>query len=125
MSITAEGIQALPTARQRVKAAATLMNVSERAVWLAGKVVAHGIPELQPAIAQDRISVSDAAAIVHEPPERQREALAAVLAGQARTLRAVLGRKGPSAYDRLVKAWNACSDDERERFAAELQRVDC
>lgn len=52
--------------------AATLLSVSERLVRSAAKVREKAPPEIQEAIQQGRIAVSDAAKIAHRPHEEQR-----------------------------------------------------
>jgi ParB-like nuclease family protein len=66
--------------------AGDLMNVSPRSVARASKLIAGGDEEVLRAVESGTVTVSDAASICHLPKERQRAALAAVVAGQARTL---------------------------------------
>jgi hypothetical protein len=56
--------------------AATMLNVSRRTVRHAATIRDLGIPELQHAVEQD-LSASIAATAAKQPPERQREAVAA------------------------------------------------
>jgi len=53
--------------------AAEKFNLPERTVDRAAKVVKDGTPELQKAVADDRISISAAAAVADEDPDTQRE----------------------------------------------------
>jgi hypothetical protein len=108
-----------------VREAARSLAVSERLVYLARKVLRCGVPELEELVSADAVSVSDAAAIVHQTHERQREAIAAVQTGQAKTLQAALGIRQPGSHRRLLKAWNAATAQERDEFvqAAGLQEV--
>lgn len=83
-SVTANWQSRGPTAADQ---AADLMNVSPRSVARASKLIADGDEELLRAVETGTVTVSDAASISHLPKEQQRAALAAVAAGQARTLR--------------------------------------
>lgn len=65
--------------------AASMLNVSERSVRNAKTVLDNGTPELQKAVEQHVVSVSDAAKIASEPPKVQRAAVAKVKAGKATT----------------------------------------
>ena len=56
--------------------AAELLNVSERTVKTAGKVIDHGAPELVQAVDHGRVSVSAAADVAELPREEQREIVA-------------------------------------------------
>jgi hypothetical protein len=67
--------------------AGDLMNVSPRSVARASKLIAEGDEEVLRAVETGTVTVSDATSISHLPKEHQRAALAAVAAGQARTLR--------------------------------------
>jgi N6-adenosine-specific RNA methylase IME4 len=59
-----------------VAQAAELLNVSERSVHSAGKVLDHGTPELVKAVESGRVSVSAAADVAELPKEEQREIVA-------------------------------------------------
>lgn len=56
--------------------AAELLNVSERSVDTAAKVLNHGTPELVDAVESGRVSVSAAADVAELPREEQREIVA-------------------------------------------------
>lgn len=73
-----------------VKQAARLMNVSERAVYMAAKVQRLR-PDLAEEIRAGRMSTNAA-------------------------LRIAEGKSKPTSWDRLVRAWNNASDDDRRRF---------
>jgi hypothetical protein len=107
-----------------VKMAAERMNVPERMIYLARVVSRHGIPELEKALAAGKVKVSPAAELARHPQDVQRQALAAILEGRARTVKEALGGRKETAYDRLKRAWNACSDDQRALFVAEMKLVD-
>jgi hypothetical protein len=77
-----------------VAKAAALMNVSPRLVYMAKKV-ARFRPDLSDEIREGRMSLHEAYCLV-------------------------TNRAKPTAYDRLVSAWNAASDDDHDRFLAEL-----
>ncbi|HET6882661.1 MAG TPA: hypothetical protein VFI31_21010 [Pirellulales bacterium] len=73
---------------QRVNAkAGVVLNVSARLVATATRVLAAGDEELIAAVETGLVSVSDAAAILELPKDKQRQAVAAVHSGNARTLR--------------------------------------
>jgi hypothetical protein len=58
-------------------------------------VLTKGVPELQDAYKAEVVSVSDAAACAAEPPDVQRAAVAAVIAGEAPTLKAAVAAIAP------------------------------
>ena len=66
--------------------AASMLNISPRSVRYARKLHSSATPELQAAVDAGEVSLSDALGAVELPPDAQREALAAVRAGEARTL---------------------------------------
>ena len=78
-----------PTVAQLAK----LMNVSERSIYLARKV-RRLRPDLVPAIESGELTLNAA-------------------------IEQVEGKAKPSAWHRLVKAWNAASDEDRARLIAE------
>jgi biotin operon repressor len=57
--------------------AAAMLDVSRRTVHHAATIRDHGIPELQHAVEQGHLWASIAAMAAKQPPERQREAVAA------------------------------------------------
>jgi hypothetical protein len=65
--------------------AAEMLNVSGRSVARAKTVTDEGTPELQAAVIDGTVSLSDAATVAHEPPEIQNHAVDAVRNGQATT----------------------------------------
>lgn len=65
--------------------AADRFNVSKAKVDRAKVVLASGTPELQQAVSEDEVSISDAAKVAKEPPAVQRKAVADVKAGKSRT----------------------------------------
>ena len=66
--------------------AAAMLNISPRSVRYARKLQSSATPELQAAVDAGEVSLSDALGVGELPPEAQREALAAVRAGEAHTL---------------------------------------
>jgi ParB-like chromosome segregation protein Spo0J len=66
--------------------AAELLNVSRNSVQRARQVIKHGDPELQQAVERGEVSVSDAARITGKPSAVQREAVAKVRSGKAKTV---------------------------------------
>ncbi len=67
--------------------AAKLLNVSKSSVALAARVIKDGDKSLIEAIHAGNVTVSDAAAVLSFSKDEQRLAAAAVLSGEARTLR--------------------------------------
>jgi ParB-like chromosome segregation protein Spo0J len=67
--------------------AAELLNVSERSVFSASRVVERGDEQVIAAVESGDVAVSDARAVVDRPKDEQRQALEAVRQGRARTLR--------------------------------------
>jgi ParB-like chromosome segregation protein Spo0J len=67
-------------------------------------------------------------ALARASPDEQREAVKAVTLGHAKDVREVLpgadkkqsDRIGGVNYDRLCRAWNACSEDEQGRFLVHI-----
>lgn len=77
--------------RMTVRQAATLMNVSERSIYMARAV--HRLrPDLAMEIDAGRLSVAAAHRIA-------------------------TGKGKPTSWDRLVAAWNSATDDDRARLA--------
>ncbi len=74
-----------------VKQAAQAMNVSERCVYNARRLIRTGRTNLVAAVQRGDTSLNKAL----------------VLAGE---------KQPASAYERLIRAWNACSEDEQGRF---------
>jgi DNA modification methylase len=72
--------QRFPQARQQAAAA---VNVSERSVQSAKKVLAEAVPEVVAAIDAGKLAVSAAAKLVNEAPEVQRRVADAVVSGNA------------------------------------------
>jgi hypothetical protein len=77
-----------------VKQAAKLMNVSERMIYMARKVCACA-PELGDKILAGEMSMNEAYRLVTNKPK-------------------------PTSWDRLVRVWNAASEDDHERFIVAL-----
>ncbi len=74
-----------------VKQAAKVMNVSERGIYNARRLIRTGRTDLIAAVDRGDMSVNKAL----------------VLAGE---------KQPASAYQRLIRAWNACSEDVQVRF---------
>ncbi len=85
-------------AKVTVKEAAKLMNVSERSVYMAMKVLRSGRQDLIDAIDKGEISTNKAVSMLENKAK-------------------------PTKYDRLVKAWNACSEEEKARFLVAIDGI--
>ncbi len=72
--------------------AAEVFDVPEAAVDRAKTVLAKGTAELQAAVKDETITVSDAAKVATEPPEVQREAVEAVKSGKAKSAKAAVDK---------------------------------
>lgn len=70
--------------------AAEMFDVSPRQVEKAKSVLDNGTPELQEAMEDGTITITDAAAIAHEAPEVQKEAVEKVKKKKARTVKAAV-----------------------------------
>jgi hypothetical protein len=70
------------------------MNVSERAVDRAKVVTEHGTSELQEAVKDGTVTLTDAAKIAHEPAIVQNRAVSDVKSGRAETASAAAKPKG-------------------------------
>lgn len=71
-----------------VAEASALVNVGEKSIKHARKVLADGAAPLVKAVESGEVSVSDAAKIVGQPKDVQRQAVQAVKEGEARTVSA-------------------------------------
>ena len=74
---------------------AKTLGISEKTVDLGKKVTENGDPELQVAVEERVISVSDAAAVADKPKPVQRRAVKAVKSGKAKTVREAVGESKP------------------------------
>jgi hypothetical protein len=85
-----------------VKQVAELMNVSERTIYNAKRLLRHNRPDLVARVEAGTMSVSAA-------------------------LRIVEGKAKPTSWDRLVRTWNSATDDDRGRLwlrlAHELEKA--
>jgi hypothetical protein len=81
-----------------VAQAAKIMGVSERSVYMARKI-SRLRPDLVPAIEAGHLTLNRAMAMI-------------------------TGKSKPSSWDRLVKAWNAASDEERQRLVRQAMGGD-
>lgn len=81
-----------------VKQLATLMNVSERAIYMARKV-GRLRPDLIAEIDAGKMSVNEAHRIA-------------------------TGKAKPTSWDRLVTAWNNASEDDQARLALAIFRAE-
>ncbi len=79
--------QADKVSEKTIPEAAERFNISESTVSRAKKVVLNGTPELQQAVKEEVIAVSDAAAVVEESPAKQNGAVHKVKTGKAKTVR--------------------------------------
>lgn len=75
---------------QAVDIAAEMFEVAPRQVYRAKAVLDHGTPELQEAMVEGVVSISDAAEVSKETPEAQKEAVAKVRQKKARTAKAAV-----------------------------------
>ena len=88
----------LQSARGRANAeAGKALNVSQRSVISASKVLARADDEIIQAVESGTVAVSDAAAVATLSPEKQRQAIERVKSGRARTLRQAVRRRGAAA----------------------------
>jgi hypothetical protein len=76
------------------KQAAQIMNVSERMVSMASTVL-HLRPDLEPAIMAGTMSMNAAYCLA-------------------------TGKPKPTSWDRLVRAWNNATDDDRANLLAQI-----
>lgn len=88
----------LQPSRVTVKDAARLMNVSERLIYMA-KEVERLRPDLVPRIEAGELSLNKA-------------------------LRLAKGKPKPTSWDRLVRAWNNATEDDRARLALWILRAE-
>jgi hypothetical protein len=84
-----------------VKQAARMMNVSERTVYTAKELLATGRDDLIEQVEAGKLKLFRALKLAK--PEKYAPA-----------------SPDPARYLALVKAWNACTDDERALFAAKI-----
>ena len=109
--------------------AAELLNVSERSVARASRVLQSADEQVIAAVASGDVAVSDAAAVANRPKEEQRRALEATRQGRARTLRqaAELDGGNSEAAEAGEKggAWSARRriQNEVKGFARELDKL--
>lgn len=99
--ISTVGVNLHRPERSNVKVA-RMFNVSEKSVAFANRVLAAGDEQVIAAVTEGAVSVSDAAAIVKLAKPRQRDLLALVHSGKARTLRAAAKMKKPKTLPPAV-----------------------
>jgi len=87
----------LQTHRVTAKQAAAVMNVSERSVYMAGRLMGSGRADLVEAVEQGRMSLHAA-------------------------LREIDGPKPRDGLRELARAWAAATEEERETFLLALAR---
>lgn len=109
----------LPAGRARDRAA-KLLNVSGRSVGSAEVVQRNGIPELQDAVKDGRVSVSAAAQCAKQPPAKQKEALAKGPEGIKELARAE--RNGPPNGDETLQERVAAEQKIIKAFLKDLER---
>lgn len=124
--------------RITIDKAAEKMDVGRGAAVHGKKVAEHGTKELQAAVMDGDISVSDAAKVATEPAATQRRAVSAVRSGKATTARAAVAppavrvpgprKSKPITDTRLRHLANECqdlidklADDEFPRIGASLE----
>ncbi len=81
-----------------VMEAAKLMNVSERSIYMASKVLRSGRQDLIDALEKGELSINKAVSMLENRPKLTK-------------------------YDRLVKAWNICSEEEKSRFLVAVNGI--
>ena len=116
-------------ARTAGASAAELLNVSERSVATAARVLKLADEQVIAAVELGDVAVSDAAAIANLPKEDQRRALEAKRQGRARTLRQAAelqeGSNSPAEEDEKQGHWPARRRirSEVKSFARELDKL--
>lgn len=110
--------------RSNAKAAAAL-NVSARLVAVATRVVEEGDEQLVEAVREGEVTVSDASSVLDLPKERQREAVARVRSGDARTVRQAAKQLTRSPLDDDAKPALRARELRRacQRFTAGYERL--
>ena len=99
--------------------AGKIVGVSRCSVKAARNVQQNGVPQLAEAVRDGRVSVSDAASIVKEPPAKQRQALSEVRKGQARNLKSAVA-KNPQSRQSKAKAGKSFTVENLDSLAHEL-----
>lgn len=103
------------------KVAAEVFETSEAKVDRAKVVVEHGTPALQEAVADDTISVSDAAKVAKEPAKVQNEAVKKVRKGKAKTVAAAV-KEEQEEETPWVDGWGIpITKDAAEAFKSQEQ----
>lgn len=87
------------------KEAAAKFGVNPKQIERANKVMERGISELQEAVKEQEVSITDAADIADEPPDIQREALASVRDGTSKTLRSAVAEIDPNSPEEATAAF--------------------
>ena len=100
--------------------AASVLNVSARSVATASKILETGDEQVIAAIESGNISVSDAASVADLPKDEQRQALEAVRAGRARTL-----RQAADVEPDDEPLATAASDEREQPFSRKRLRIEC
>jgi hypothetical protein len=110
--------------------AAELLNVSERSVARAARVLQSADEQVIAAVVSGDVAVSDAATVANRPKEEQRRALEATRRGRARTLRQAAeleGGRDSDAAETVAKegAWPGRRriQSEAKGFARELDKL--
>ena len=108
------------SANLRNKSTSLTQEEAAKSVKISARSVSHGvrvfssdssaIPELQQAVREDTISVSDASRVVHETPEVQRKAVQLVASGESRTavdgVRQARRESGPPLLERRRRCFS-------------------
>jgi hypothetical protein len=96
-----------------ITAAAEKFGVSERDVSRAKVILANGTPALQEAVADDTLSVSDAAKVASEPPKIQNAAVDAVRNGQAKSASGAAKKAKEKSTPKPPKSGKPVFDDRK------------
>jgi hypothetical protein len=109
--------------------AAELLNVSERSVFTAARVLQTADEQVIAAVVSGDVAVSDAAAVANRPKDQQRRALEATHQGRARTLRQAAELEGENSEaaeaGEKERAWPARRriQSEAKGFTRELDKL--
>jgi hypothetical protein len=101
--------------------AAEMLNVSERSVFTASRVLQSADEQVIAAVASGDVSVSDAASVVNRPKDEQRRALEATRQGRVRTLRQAAELEGGGNPEAAASGGKGGAWSPRRRIRSEAQ----